>query len=217
MENERPNREIDKVKIGLIVILLVSIFLFYVEYMKVKSELDDLKDLVEKYKRVPAGYYETDSFNDLSNRLSQLEDFLAHGFKLPTGYKMGEWDCSESSAYLEWALEDAGFDASMVVGQAPWDPRVGYHAWIIVYTEEYSGTHMQAIEPTALTGGLTPALQYLLFNRAPGIIYRGDKYEDGYYQGYDKRYKNIYWAIEDYGSIEEWDWWSGYWESPRSE
>ena len=217
MAEEVRRRKIDRAKKSLIVIsivLLVSNALLYLEYIRVRSELDDLKALLEKYEEVPYDYYETNSFNDHDNRLDELESFLAQEFRSPEGSKKREWDCSESSAYVEWVLEDAGFDAWIAVGRAPWNPDLGYHAWVILYTDEHSGTGVYVIEPTALTGGLAPALQYLLSREAPGLIYRDDQYEEGYYLGYEKRYKNIYWAIRDSGNVAEWDWWSGCWEAP---
>lgn len=212
---EGAKREIDRAKIGLFVVvvaLLFSTILLYTDYLRLRTERDYLMDLLDKFKRVPSGYYQTDLFKDRDRlELSQLENFLASEFKLPKGFKGKEFDCSESVAYMEWALEDAGFDAWIVVGETPWNPGIGYHAWVIAYTEEISGTkvlhRIYAIEPTAFTGQLSPHMHYLLSRKVPGIIYTGDRYADGYYFGYDKSYKNIYWAIEDYGDVKEWDWW----------
>ena len=178
------------------------------EIANLERELDTLRDSLKLYEQVPHGYYNTHKYNDQSNTIRALENFLAYDFKLPASYKEGDFDCSESSACLEWALEDAGFNAWIVVGPSPWGEG-GYHAWVIVYTKEYT----VAIEATALTGGLISRLTYLLLGDALGVIYSGDQYGDGYYHGYDTRYKNIYQAIKDYRGVGEWDWWRRYWWS----
>jgi len=168
------------------------------------TEIDHFESLVALYENIPHGYYETNQFRNHANTITELEDFLAYEFELPTEYEKGVFDCSESSAYLEWALEDAGFNAWIICGPTPWQPESGYHAWVIVYTERYT----VAIEATILSGGFPPILEYLLFGKAPGVVYSGDDYEYGYYQGFDERYKNIYQTIKDYSSSTEWNWWS---------
>jgi cell division protein FtsB len=177
------------------------------ENFQLKARIKELEDLLNEFKKVPHGYYNPNVYSSRDKSFKELEQFLTFGFRLPRNYKEGVFDCSESAAYLEWALENAGFDAYIVTGPAPWDPNAGYHAWVIVYTKEYT----VAIEPTVLTGGLVSKLKYLLTGKAPGVIYRGDKYENGYYYGYTRIYKNIYEAIENYRSVGEWNWWEGYW------
>jgi len=116
---------------------------------QVGKKLSPTTDEIErKLARVPEGYYSTNFFPNYNGTFSDLKEFLYRDFKLPRGYQEGVFDCSESAAYLEWALEDAGFDAYIATGPAPWDPSAGYHAWILVKTREYR----VAIEPTALTG-----------------------------------------------------------------
>lgn len=168
-----------------------------------ERELDELEDLLDLYRNVPSGYYNTHSFRDRSNTVWELEDFLAFEFKLPTAYEKGRFDCSESSAYLEWALEDAGFNAWIVCGPTPWSGE-GKHAWVHVFTEEY----VVAIESTALTGSLISKLSYLLFRDAQGVVYIDDEYGWQYYHDYDERFKNIYGVVENDNSIRDWDWWT---------
>lgn len=174
----------------------------YQLYQK-ESQISELNRLLNLYEQVPHGYYDTNQFRNHANTVSELEDFLAYEFELPTEYEKGVFDCSESSAYLEWALEDAGFNAWIISGPTPWASG-DYHAWIHVYTTEYT----VAIESTALTGGLISKLTYLLFRDAPGIIYSDDEYGQQYYHGYDSRFKNIYSAVKYDKSIREWNWWS---------
>jgi hypothetical protein len=122
-------------------------------------------------------------------------------FELPTGYVLNIFDCSESAAYLEWALENAGFDADIVTGKTPWNDD-GYHAWVIVHNTDMTA----AVEATVLTGGYPRKL-----SGNDGIVRAGDPGADNYYRRYDNSFKNIYLAVKGYGSINEWNWWEGYW------
>jgi hypothetical protein len=177
-------------------------------YNKLEAENENLHRLLEQYEKVPHDYYSIGAFQYHNNTYSELSKFLTLQFVLPRGYKVNVFDCSESAAYLEWALENAGFDAYIAVGPTPWDPDSGYHAWVIVYTTDYK----VAIEATALTGGYK-FLSLFLF-RTPGVVYKNDLLISGwenYYEGYDHLYKNIYQYIRAHGSIEECNWWEGYW------
>jgi len=79
----------------------------------------------------------------------------------------------------------------------------------MVYT---SDNHIVPIEATALTG--MEKLGFMIFLRTPGVVYNDDIIFEGwqnYYNGYDRLYKNVYELVRVYGSIQEWDWWIGYW------
>ena len=187
------------------------------EYNKLKSEISalrsennqlerknsDLQSIIDEYEKVPHSYYSTDAIDSNRNTWERLARFLSSEFRLPAYYEEHVFDCSESSAYEEWALENEGFMADIVVGPNP-SGEAGYHAWVIVKTIDYQ----VAIEATALTG----RGRYVWFSwgRVPGVIYSEDKLIDGwenYYQGYDESFKNIYRAIRQSGAIKEWDWW----------
>lgn len=177
------------------------------QYRELQTENERLRELLQQYEDVPHGYYSAGNFPYHSNTYGELCDFLQSEFVLPRNYKVGIFDCSESAAYLEWALEIAGFNANIAVGPTPWKPS-GYHAWVIVHTEE----HRVAIEATALTGEYKFLNLFLL--RTPGIVYSHDSLIPGwenYYSGYDHTFKNIYWAVRHYRSVSEWNWWEGYW------
>ncbi|TET26466.1 MAG: hypothetical protein E3J67_01485 [Dehalococcoidia bacterium] len=177
-------------------------------YDRLEAENRELKRLLDQYENVPHSYYSIEAFPHHSNTYEELCQFLTFEFALPTGYKAHVFDCSESSAYLEWALENAGFDAYIATGRTPWEPSSGYHAWVIAYSEGYR----VAIEATDLTGEYY--LSYLFAGRIPGIIYGDDPLIPGwenYYEGYDTLLKNIYEAIRSYRTTEEWNWWEGYW------
>ena len=158
--------------------------------------------------KVPSGYYSTNKFPNYAGRYSDLETFLTSGFKLPAGYTAGVFDCSESAAYVEWALEDAGFNTVIACGPAPWDPSEGLHAWVIVYT---SDGYQVAIEPTALTRyGLWDRIKRFFTGKVKGIVYSGDTGAYNYYHP-QSIFADIYDAIRGTGSAEEWNWWEGAW------
>jgi len=169
-------------------------------YYRLEAENEDLLRLL-----VPHDYY-SDSAPLYANTYSNLRYFLKSEFVLPRDYEAGVFDCSESSAYLEWALENAGFDAYIVVGPDPPNPDRGNHAWVIAYTEDYK----VAIEATALVGGTSYYDQFS--SRAPGIIVSSDPFSENYYNGYDYSYDDIYECIRNSKSVEEWNWWEEYWD-----
>lgn len=176
-------------------------------YRELQAENEGLEALLREYERVPHGYYSIDAFSHHSNTYEELCNFLTWEFALPRGYKVGVFDCSESAAYLEWALETAGFDADIIVGDTPWDTS-SRHAWVIAHPKGYR----VAIEATALTGEYK-FLQLFLF-QVPGVVYKNDPLVPGwenYYEGYDGVYGNIYQAIHSWRSTDEWNWWEGYW------
>lgn len=179
-----------------------------ISYNRLEAENRELQTLLDQYEKVPHAYYSIEGSTQYSNTYEELCQFLTYEFVLPRGYRANVFDCSESAAYLEWALENAGFNAYIATGSAPWEPSSGYHAWVIAYTAEYKA----AIEATALTGEYY--LLYLFAGRIPGIVYGDDSLIPGwnnYYNGYDTRLKNIYEAIRNSGTTEEWNWWEGYW------
>jgi hypothetical protein len=175
-------------------------------YSQLQSENGSLRQLLQQYEKVPDGYYSTTRFPYHSNTIEGLSDFLVNDFRLPTGYRLNIFDCSESAAYLEWALDTAGFDARIATGKCPWNPSLGYHSWVLAFlgTEEYV-----AIEPTALTW--TGSYIAWLIGRVPGAVYTDDPAWRNYNYNYDYLFDNIYLAIKHTGSTEEWNWWEGYW------
>ncbi len=184
------------------------IFELQSSYRKLESENKTLRSLLDQYEEVPHAYYSFEKFPSYSNHFNELERFLNLEFTLPRSYEINVFDCSEVTAYLEWNLENVGFKTRIAVGPIPWEPDSGYHAWVIVYTEE----HTVAIEATALTGEYQ--FSQLFMRRTPGIVYLNDPLIPGwqnYYEGYDHLFENIYEATRNGVSIEEWNWWEGYW------
>jgi hypothetical protein len=177
------------------------------EQQKIVSENTDLKKLLAEYENVPHSYYSVNIFKQYSNTFNDLSRFLTFEFEIPGEYAASFFDCSESSAYLEWALENAGFSAEIVTGPSPSDESDEYHAWVIVHTTDYR----VAIESTALF--TSEKSVWLSRGRVPGIIYSNDsliKEWENYYQGYERSFRNIYIAIRDSGKrSDEWNWWLG--------
>jgi cell division protein FtsB len=172
------------------------------EVIELEYENRDLQTILDEYEKVPHSYYSSGTFMQHSNTYDDLCYFLTVGFKVPP-YKLDIFDCSESAAYVEWALENAGFDAEIVTGTTPWDTN-SYHAWVIANTNEYQ----VAIEATWLTDKIDSSVT----GRVPGIIYGEDDLIpewNNYYEKYDDKYQNIYCAIRYSGVPNEWNWWDG--------
>ena len=176
-------------------------------YDSLETENLNLQELLSEYEKVPHSYYSMDTFKQYSNTWNDLSRFLKSDFKLPAEYEENLFDCSESSAYLEWSLENSGFDANIVVGPDPSGDSTNYHSWVLVSTTDYK----IAIESTAFTSSQRSAS--LSWGRVPGVIYGDDnliKHWENYYENYDESFTNIYEAIRDFGkSSEEWNWWLG--------
>ena len=114
---------------------------------------------------------------------SDLEEYLNRWQWTEEAYVADEFDCSEMSAYLEWKLENEGYNTVIVTGDSPFG--VGKHAWLLVQT---STEGYMPIEPTTYS-----------------IVYWSDTYFDDYFV-YDYEFENIQEAL-DY-SPNEFDWWS---------
>lgn len=196
------------ISIALIVILIGGGIVAKIMVDELQGEIFQLQSNYDLLKQelVPHDYYSSNTFLHHSNTYSELCRFLKSEFVLPRDYEAGIFDCTESSAYLEWALENAGFDAYIAVGSPPHPSDAKYHAWVIVYTED---PYKVAIEATALVGGTSYYDQFS--SRTPGIIVSGDPGEENYYNGYDHLYKDIYQCISNYKSVQEWNWWGGCW------
>jgi len=90
---------------------------------ELQVKISELEDKLRLYEQVPHGYYSTNFFPEYGNTVEDLKAFLSK-LKIPHKYERGVFDCSEISAYVEWALEDAGFDAYIVLAED--------HAWNMV-------------------------------------------------------------------------------------
>lgn len=159
---------------------------------------------------IPATYYRVASpYGRYQNTLAGLRNFLETFYlpRRPEGRlnELNAFDCSDSSAMLEWALTVSGFKASIVVGPCPWDKTLGPHAWVIVHCDDATA----AVEATALTK--REFLERLFSWSTPGLIYSNNPHAANYYGGYTTEYPDLYAAVRASGSVKEWEWWAGAW------
>jgi len=110
-----------------------------------------------------------------------LDDEL-YGWEWYVPYEENVFDCSEMSAYLEWYLENEGWNTKIVVGDSPFGTE--YHAWLLVETSE--GAYMPVESTTA------------------EIVWWDDTHFDNYWT-YDDTFETIQDAL-DYSET-EFDWW----------
>ena len=144
----------------------------------------ELESKLRLYEQVPHGYYSTNFFPEHRNTVEDLKAFLSK-LKLPHKYERGVFDCSEISAYVEWALEDAGFVAYIVLGEVDFGGDTKrIHAWNMVK--------------------VAGATYYIDMSSGKPHIFKSDKH----HLKIIKVFKNIYEAVEYYHSVKEWDWWS---------
>ena len=112
-----------------------------------------------------------------------LDEYLDRWEWIEGTYVKGVFDCSEMSAYIEWRLENEGYNTYIVCGESPWGG--GYHAWLLVETSE--GAYMPV-----------EATEY-------DVVWWSDLYFDNYFE-YDYLFETIRDAL-DY-SYSEFDWWN---------
>lgn len=133
---------------------------------------------------VPENYYpavERQSPSDLVTDLIIFLDELA----LPRKYEVDVFDCSEASAFVEWALEGAGFDARIAATPT--------HAWVIVYAADGSRVAIETNHMMVITENFSLTLDNL------GLPYNHYRPE--------VEYSDIYDAIMTTRNPEDWDWW----------
>jgi len=128
-------------------------------------------------------YFYYASLTEQRYEVSDLEEYLNRWQWTEEAYVADEFDCSEMSAYLEWKLENEGYNTVIVTGDSPFG--VGKHAWLLVQT---STEGYMPVEPTTYS-----------------IVYWSDIYFDDYFV-YDYEFENIQEAL-DYSS-NEFDWWN---------
>ena len=120
------------------ILAFVMVFLVYAAIPQVDNLITPFED------RVPANYYTeshdtTKTFTDLVQFIDEFE----YTRKLNWDNPLSIFDCSESSAYLEYKLEKSGFDAVIAI-----DNR---HAWVVVRNiTKNDQTKNYAIEATTL-------------------------------------------------------------------
>lgn len=163
--------------------------------------------------------HEVDEVSSVNLEEQKLRYFLLYEFKLPKGYILNTFDCSEMAAYTEWALENAGFDAYIAVGRAPFD-KSGYHAWVLVRARDPRPERRRPfvpkekwipLEPTALLNKEDGLYRKTIKFFTTGFDIRGIvgeliPYYNDYLKGYDNLYKSIAEIPPRYAG--EFDWWN---------
>jgi len=151
---------------------------------------------------------------------AKLRYFLLYEFKLPKGYILNTFDCSEMAAYTEWALENAGFDAYIAVGKPPFDKSGPYgHAWVLVRARDSRPERNPFVpkekwiplEPTELLNKedrLRSKIRKFFTTGFDimGIVGELIPYYNDYLKGYDHLYKSITEIPPRYAG--EFDWWN---------
>ena len=115
--------------------------------------------------------------------VDDLDEYLNRWEWIEGAYETGEFDCSEMSAYLEWRLENEGYNTVIVAKTTP--GVFSEHAWLLVETS--AGEYMP-VEATTYE-----------------IVYWGHPQFDDYFV-YDYEFETIQEALE-YGPT-EFDWWN---------
>jgi len=149
---------------------------------EIESKDIEISNLEYEVERVKYQFYYA-SLTKQRYEVSDLDEYLNRWEWTEEAYVADEFDCSEMSAYLEWKLENEGYNTVIVTGDSPFG--VGKHAWLLVQT---STEGYMPIEPTTYS-----------------IVYWSDTYFDDYFV-YDYEFENIQEAL-DY-SPNEFDWWS---------
>jgi len=149
---------------------------------EIESKDIQISNLEYEVERVKFQFYYA-SLTEQRYEVSDLAEYLNRWQWTEEAYVADEFDCSEMSTYLEWKLENEGYNTVIVTGDSPFG--VGKHAWLLVQT---STEGYMPVEPTTYS-----------------IVYWSDIYFDDYFV-YDYEFENIQEAL-DY-SPNEFDWWS---------
>ncbi len=151
------------------------------EMALLEDEVDWLHSLISGYDQEIFFFYyvkpEEQKFG-----VYDLEDEL-YGLEWIEPYQEGVFDCSEMSAYLEWHLENEGWNTVIVAGDSPFGS--GKHAWLLVET---STDHYMPVESTNIE-----------------VVWWEDPYFDNYWT-YDYVFETILDALAY--SETEFDWWN---------
>jgi len=169
------------------------------KYSKLKEMLDSknrtiyvLKKKIEVYEKVPYDYYFVEVFPRYNNTLSEMKEFLKN-LTIPENLSD-----TETEAYLEWALRNAGFDAHIAYGEIE-DEETGNETmdtWLVVFL--INGTYnIDILNKTVKVFNATEELEIE---------------EKGVEKEYEYEpvtiFKDIYSAIMFFGSVDRWDWWN---------
>jgi len=166
---------------------------------KLQLAIDGLRTSVDKYTELQSQYeQQVKAAQDARfefyyspavihrESLDELKGYLELFDWVRQLYSEGYFDCSETAAYMEWSLENAGFHTVVMCGDSP--SGGGKHAWLLVETDE---NRYMPVEATV-----------------PCIVWWEDKHFDDYFHG-DYQFQDITEAIA--AGYSEFDWWMN-WE-----
>jgi len=137
---------------------------------------------------IPTPYY-TESQRPMCQSIDEVVRLLGSGFVTP--YQADTFDCSEMAAFVEWKLENRGFDAKMCISNDFAGEGVG-HAWVAVDLP----VRRYYIEPTSHNYGTG----YTFMVVQPFQ----DRYSD--YDDYERVYDDVY-ELAKHEPLDEYDWW----------
>lgn len=156
-----------------------------------------LSDLPPNYYET-AGIYVTLNYGKIDHTYNNLESFLMRLEPFPP-YSMNTFDCTESSALLEWLLEGAGFDASIAASSFY---EIFPHTWVVVNLPNGNSVN---IEATIFTQN---------YYNPPGIVSGWQQLGLGASVDYDNPAEVFGSPIDAvrrlvvYIERSEWDWWN---------
>lgn len=204
------------------VILFIPFLFLSLALTSCTSELGDVLDAIEKglgrtekveesKTTIPKDYYTRGKLRNRPNTYSNLKKFLKSRVGL-SEYNTGEYDCSEMAAFLEYRLEDAGFNAYIAEGPAPSD-KTKRHAWVFVRTWRYGEFQWIPIEPTDsrfynIDEGVTVGKIFSRLFEVPGIVTSSNSPYYYHYFKYDKIYNSIHDVPKS--KLNEYDWWKSF-------
>ena len=96
---------------------------------------------------IPEPYYTGTRNPDLTS--ADLLDLLLNHYTVPHEYERDVFDCTEGAAYMEWYLENRGYDADIVHGVRT---ACGFHAIVIVHLKDRDEGVIDTFRPSFYYG-----------------------------------------------------------------
>lgn len=164
---------------------LAKVFIAFLMVFVIYATIPQVDNLITPFEdRIPPNYYTPHNSTKTFTDLVQFIDEFEYPRKLNWNNPLDTFDCSESSAYLEYKLEESGFDAAIAI-----DNR---HAWVVVRNiTKNNETKDYTIEATTLS----------------------INHHKARYRSHNEVFENIYEAIDGYFYFKhryyEFNWWDG--------
>ena len=162
-------RAMDDYKVAIWDMKIIGYFRIFVETVKVEEV-------------IPANYYNQGD-TAIPNWITTELEFTAwfESTEWVDSYEANGWDCSQMSAFMEWQLENEGFDAVIACDET--------HAWVL--TDINGDGQYIALECTG---------RY--------VVWIDSLYPDtDYYNPSEGYCEDIYELVQKYG-LDDWNWWN---------